>query len=193
MLEILETFVNPIAIKKLNLDNQLGIDYLYSLKNDPFGSNKKRSNVGGWHSKDLKIEDNVFFKNLFEEITFAVSEFSNAIGFTKPLLLDNFWSIINGYKDHNIPHIHPSCHISGVYYLNNPENSGNIVFNNPDKIKEYSLPSEYCPKYNEYNSTDFEVYKEEGVLVLFLSHITHYVQPNLNENEERVIISFNYS
>ena len=47
-------------------------------------------------------------------------------------------------------------------------------------------------KYNEYNSSIWSIDPKENLLVLFPSNMEHFVEPNLNKNNERISISFNY-
>ena len=188
---IKELFVTCVSTSKLNLDNQEGIDYIMSLKHKSNSLNF--SNVGGWHSSFLSIEENKFFKKLFNLTGIEVHRFIKNFHYKKSLSLLNFWAIVNSYKDFNLPHSHPSSTISGVYYLKVPSDGGNIVFNNPDTNMAWSIQDEHCNEYNEYNSKVNVIDIEDNLLLLFPSHLSHYVLPNLNKKEDRIIISFNYS
>ena len=78
--------------------------------------------------------------------------------------------------------------MSGVYYTRVPENSGAIYFNNPVGndigLSKFISNSLELKSFREYPA-------EEGELFLFPSWLDHGVLPNMNENEDRISISFN--
>ena len=52
-------------------------------------------------------------------------------------IIGNMWANINPPGGYNRPHLHPNSHFSGVYYIKAPENSGQIVFNEPRSWSTY--------------------------------------------------------
>ena len=86
------------------------------------------------------------------------------------------WININKKTHFNVPHNHPCCIFSGVFYIKTPYNSGNFAFYRNIHV---------------YKSTEL-IKPEENMLILFPSHFDHYVEPN-NSNQDRISISFNYS
>ena len=91
----------------------------------------------------------------------------------------------------NYAHTHGGSNISGIYYLSVPGDSGKLLFNNPDKtIQNLTFFDGPFKSFNEYNSTQFEIIPKENLLVLFPSHIEHYVEPNKSD-EPRISIAFN--
>ena len=89
--------------------------------------------------------------------------------------------------DFNKPHKHPPYTFSGVYYIDVPENSGDIVFDNQFEMNNYAM------SYNEWNSLnckDFKVTPKSGMLLIFPAWLNHYVTPNKSK-KERLIYSFN--
>jgi len=146
------------------------------------------SNYGGWQSKNfLKINQN--FKDLFNQINLSVKEVEKNLGLEKKLILKNYWCNINYLGCFNRPHTHPDSVLSGVYYVNIPKNSGNLIFENFTTHTETTY--RFVKKYNQYNSPKWAVMPKENLCVLFPSYLIHYVEPNLS-NEERISISFNY-
>jgi len=102
------------------------------------------------------------------------------------------WFNINGKGNYNAFHTHAGTIFSGVYYVNVPENSGDLEFLREDadlKIS-YWYKIDYA-SYTPLNSDKWTVSAKENVLYLFPSFYRHGVQPNCNENGlERYSISF---
>ena len=80
---------------------------------------------------------------------------------SRPLKIINSWFNISNSGNELKPHNHPQSIVSGAFYL-----SGKVplIFPN-EKVEPYS-----------------------GLLVIFLSDLVHYTEP---EKEQRVVISFN--
>jgi len=83
--------------------------------------------------------------------------------------------------------------ISGVFYVETPKNSGNIIFERTDNcIKNlYWDKGGRINKINNYNSGRFIVNPEPNLLLLFSAATLHFVEPS-QTNKERFSISFNY-
>jgi uncharacterized protein (TIGR02466 family) len=186
-METIELFKTPIFGIKLNENLKELLKFCVKTF-----KNKKgviRSNVGGFHSNDLNIEEPVLhslINNIKINSNFIIK---NILKNKEEVDLTSIWFNINEYKDFNLPHNHPFSKISGVFYIKVPKNSGNIVFLNDSKIENYLIKEEII-EYNHYNSAKWFIKPEENILYLFPSWINHYVQPNLS-NEKRISISFN--
>ena len=88
--------------------------------------------------------------------------------------------------DYNIIHTHGGqYHLSGIYYVKLPENSGNIVFRDP---RPSAMGNGLI---NERFDNGELVYPEvcEGSLLLWPSFLDHFVEPSKTK-EDRVSISF---
>ena len=159
-------------------------------RNDKDGT--QRSNVGGWHSKNFKVEKGNIPHN-----------FINAVhGYVKEVMVDGYgwkfnpekvgvteiWGIINKKNSFNQIHNHPNTYLSAAYYVKAPDNCGNIQFHEPNEVKKFRHP--VIEKHNELNSSGFSIKAEEGNLLIFPSYLYHSVGKNLS-SEDRVIVSFN--
>ena len=113
--------------------------------------------------------------NLFSTITKKIANLHRQNELSLPLRLDNFWININKKTHFNVPHSHPCCIFSGVFYVKTPYNSGNFAFYRNIHV---------------YKSTEL-IKPEENMLILFPAYFDHYVEPN-NSNQDRISISFNY-
>lgn len=190
---ITDIFKVPTYTVSLNLDNQNISKYCFDFRQKHTG--RQVSNIGGWQSEDLQGK-HLPLNSLFLEIEKHIKIFSSQIGLTPNLCIDNLWININGYKDYNRQHSHPVSIISGVYYVKIPNNAGDIAFDNPfGSIMEVYwhdyVENQKKENWNAYTSAEWTFPSLEGSLYLFPGWLKHYVEPNLNQNEERISISFN--
>ena len=177
-------FSIPLYRQKLNIDNAKINNFITSLSKSSDGVMK--SNVNGWQSEDISDADEM--SEFLTSLDMHLLAFSALILLPIERKLDRVWGNVNKYSNYNLNHIHPGCLVSGVYYTKVPENSGAIYFNNPVGndigLSKFISNSLELRPFREYPS-------EEGELFLFPSWLDHGVLPNMNENEDRISISFN--
>lgn len=150
------------------------------------------SNINGFQSNEFKMNDplvNKFYFEILPVIQQYVTLFQISCNYDTNL--NNLWYNVNGKYSYNHNHSHAGCAISGVYYLNTPENCGDICFDNPDRTMQ-AIPFYNGPfkQYNEFNSDFFGITPKEGLMILFPSHIFHRVDMN-NSDENRISVAFN--
>jgi uncharacterized protein (TIGR02466 family) len=104
------------------------------------------------------------------------------------LFIDSCWANINKFGDYNINHIHPRSYLSGVYYLQCDDKSGNIVFHTPLKAKEMLDPN--FIEYSQITANANMYSPQVGRCIMFPAWLEHSVQPNRSERE-RIGVSFN--
>lgn len=116
-------------------------------------------------------------------ITALSSEVSMAVG--REMILNDIWTLTLqygqsvGYHSHKSnKHFYPNEYYSIAYYANAPENSADIQF---------SLTA--CNTIENF----ITVPAEEGLLVIFNSFIPHMTNRHNNLNENRVVVSANFS
>lgn len=129
------------------------------------------------------------FRNLFEYIC--------QMGFKSCLDLDfvdvdiavtSAWLNINDSRQCIInDHVHNEV-FSGVFYLQAPEGSGDLVIQNPGLNRLWKGLS-LCSEKNQYTAENIKIQPSEGNIILFPSYIPHSVGAN-NHDEERISISF---
>jgi uncharacterized protein (TIGR02466 family) len=180
-------FIQPIACFKLKQNLKNLYSFSISLKNS-----RVRTNVGGFQSNDLDFLNEKELQPFIKDLIKNTKKFCKIFSFKDDLepFIDNLWVNINGYKDFNQTHYHPNSIISGAYYINVPENSGNIVFHNSAFDLMYPLNYFKINSFNQYNSSTWWVKPKNNLLILFPSWFKHHVEPNLS-NEKRISISFN--
>lgn len=152
----------------------------------------QRSNYGGWRSPTFTTVNDTLTP-LFQELNKIIKKIKKKITYQQELGLINYWYNVNSLGSSNNPHTHIGSNslVSGVFYVSTFKDSGNIVFMNNDR----TLPLLYdknITTYNEYSSSTWFVVPKNNLAVFFPSNLLHYVQPNLNKNEKRISISFNY-
>ncbi len=104
------------------------------------------------------------------------------------LRADEYWANVNKTNEYNMHHNHAPAHLSGVYYVRVPENSGDIRFVDDRKVRTVTEPNSIN---NSPISVEDHTFKpEEGMLLLFPGWLEHFVDQNKSETA-RVSISFN--
>ena len=146
------------------------------------------SNRGGWHSKDLLSPAPSDLETLFNDITL----FANDVCYRHmgvELMFGNFWININGHHDYNLLHDHQKSILSGVYYVEVPEdNMGDLVLVRPDNA-DYFLNS-HIQEHTITNAPTVTKKAIQSTFYLFPSLIKHYVDRN-ESHKERISIAFN--
>ena len=104
----------------------------------------------------------------------------------------NSWGNLQKKGNYIKEHRHNNTQFSGVFYLQTPENSGDIIFTtrNATWINSYWEPS--LTGYDDLNSFEKRFSPQQCGIFLFPAHLDHYVTPSHSE-EERYSISFNYN
>ena len=177
------------TIFKSKIKNEKYIKYFLNLlkKEQQNNKGKEVSNVGGFQSKTYTSLNEDILKNVF------LNTGKNFIETLNPkknlnLTLGGFWINSNLNNDYNLLHNHFGATISGIYYLEVPEDSGRLVFQNGDLSKLSSINFDYFHSEN-YNCRYF-IKPEKFDLYLFPAETFHYVEPN-RSFEKRVSVAFN--
>jgi uncharacterized protein (TIGR02466 family) len=149
-----------------------------------------RSNVNGYHSLPNHQKDDRFRK-LIELILSLSYQATRDLEFQfdcHPVITD-LWVNFNEERSHiNVEHIHDGC-FSGVFYLQCPSNSGNLVIKNP-AINQLWKGLIHRSKSNIYNKMTEQIEPKEGWLFIWPSYLPHSVMPN-NHDLTRISVSFN--
>jgi uncharacterized protein (TIGR02466 family) len=165
--------------------NKSVVDYLYDLKKLD-SKTDKISNIGGWQKNhleqvpELATLSSAIFKQ-FEK--FLVEELGPNVELS--VFLGNLFCNINPPGSYHLGHIHDG-HFTGVYYLNTPENCGNLVIQNPQQDPVSAEMSRYFQNIN----LDTNIVPVSGTGYFFPSHLVHSVDENVS-NEDRISLSYN--
>ena len=168
---------------------------LYWQSVEPAPTYSMNSNDGGWHSRSIEIIDAVedklkdgivSFKN---ELDNVIEEVRKEMGFPE-LKFQNFWININGYGASHKFHNHPESLLSGVFYIDIPnDNTSNIEFQRND-VAEYYIPQN-LKSYNHITCIEATYKPQTGLMLVFPSWTRHGVTTNKG-NGNRIAVSFNY-
>ena len=181
-------FPTPVWINELNYDCNDIMSFVEQLTNS--SESVVHSNYGGFQSSAF-IKDNLpdVFKDIKSKIDDSVKHIYSENSLPK-LELDNLWINVNPPGTYNIIHNHPGAIISGVYYIDVPEeNMGNIRFYREDEATYY-IPDDYVGS-SSFTGLSVEYKSQTGMLLLFPAWLKHSVQGNMS-TKNRVSMSFNY-
>jgi len=91
---------------------------------------------------------------------------------------------INKCYNYNVMHSHGRAELIGIYYVQLPPNSGNLVVIRNDG-------SQYCSLYeNRADMLEYVIEPEAGRLYILPGHLWHYVTGS-DSIRDRVSVSFN--
>ena len=140
--------------------------------------------------KTYDIKKDESFSPLISAINDQVKAYGISIKSKNQLRCAGAWFNIGGVKQYQETHTHIGGmnKLSVVYYCSTPEGSAPTIFKPFYEITN-TLVSE-IPE-NEYIHTDIRVTPEERKLIIFPSHIPHFVPQGTN-TEQRITISANY-
>ena len=151
------------------------VDYILELKAN--NESLKKSNFGGWHS-ECNLHEHGIFKELSSSLLDIAREIVGPYS-NSDLEFVEMWAMVNDKRSYNAHHIHEGL-LSGVFYLQVPEDSGRLILCNP-AVRSHS---------HIIRSKDYPIQPERLALIMFPSWLEHYVEPS-NSDGERISISFN--
>ncbi len=183
----------PLNIHVLEIDkfddykDQIIKDIYYEKNNDPEG--RKLSNVGGWQSDSVGIEQckSRFIQKIMIESLTGFQPMSN-----KTYMKVEGWTNVNKSGDYNRLHDHPVSELSGVLWIKTPPNSGNLRFVDPQLFSRYKELDSYTEEFKELTNSfmTYNFYPKEGTMLIFPSVLQHEVTEN-KSSEDRISYSFN--
>ena len=182
-------FPTIIYAKDVQLDNRLFEREVIEWSKKDKGI--RRTNMIGWHST-TEMHQIPVFKPLVDELFKMQMEIYKEELLTREPIIGNMWANINPPGGYNRPHIHPNSHFSGVYYIKAPQNSGEIVFNDPRSAAHMVMPERVKDiKPPSHLWREVRVNPLEGRMLMFPSWLWHCVEPN-GSNDIRISVSFNF-
>jgi uncharacterized protein (TIGR02466 family) len=126
------------------------------------------------------------FGELAKLLTRHAAEFAREAGFElrRKLKLDSLWVNLLKAGGHHSGHIHPHSVISGTFYVEVPNGSGAIRFEDPRLPLMMAAP--------QREGTFVTVEPRPGLLLMWESWLRHEVLPGTGRGE-RLSISFNFA
>ena len=177
----------PTPVIKVQLNENLNILKKFSHTLIP---KNKYSNEGGLNSGSVNFNKEPLI-NLKDKITKIVNDnFVKDLDLKKSLMMQNMWYTINSHKDYNHPHLHPNYIVSGVFYVNAPENSGDLILHRDNHAHFFTIHA-HTTCNNLFTSSTQSITPKNNMLILFPSWLIHSVNPNLS-HEKRISIAFDF-
>lgn len=171
-------FANPVWGYVLNDQHYQVMDYVdYILDLKANNESLKKSNFGGWHSK-CNLHEHGIFKEFSSSLLSIAKEVANPYTSADLQFLE-MWAMVNDKRSYNAHHIHEGI-LSGVFYLQVPEDSGRLILCN-SAVRSHSHP---------IRNKDYPIEPQRLALIMFPSWLEHYVEPS-NSDSQRISISFN--
>jgi len=186
--EIACLFPCPIYISEITgVDNEI----MDRIKNTEF---EVMASGNGKYTKSKYILFSDQLKSLREEVDFHVNQFvyeTLKVSENLSFYLTNSWVVKHSPGDWGQRHFHTNSVISGVLYLECPENSGDIVFHRDNFYPFSSTISLDYSELNFYNTLKANFKTKKNKIILFPSMVVHSIDKNLS-NEDRYSLAFNY-
>lgn len=184
-------YIFPTPIWSVNLDIDLNPirNYIYNLSN--ISSGRRVSNVGGWQSSEFFVSEttNENIRSLLKLIKRYLKVSYSDYGFSEDVEIDNYWFNINYPGSSNVEHTHSRCFLSGTFYIDVPENSGNIVFKR-SALEDYAISSNIGSGTTKLSASYWKYSVVPNQLMIFPGWILHEVERN-NSSQNRVSMAFN--
>ena len=149
-------------------------------KNNNFVSNR-----GGFQSNTI---DDKLIQNFFLHQSVSLIQENFKFKNLTEVKLVNIWINKNFKGDYNVPHVHPLCHFSGIYYLKTSNKDGKLIFLKGDNSSSMMNNLAFIDHENFYHR--FEVQPKNNLFILFPSNLKHMVEPHYEEHP-RISVSFN--
>ena len=141
---------------------------------------------GGWNSGGHALLDDPGFSPL-RDVTIALCRHViMEMGVAEPRFSLQSWANIHDRGGFNFQHMHEGCLLSGCFYLQVPQGSGNLVFRDPRPGVVNSFAKGSSPN----GFKDIQLKPEAGLMVLFPHWLEHHVEVH-DSDQSRVAIAFN--
>jgi uncharacterized protein (TIGR02466 family) len=143
--------------------------------------------------KDKDFLGNIGDKPLLNYINSASREYLNLLGYDPQCYIEiTSWLQYNPPGSYFVRHDHYGALISGVLYLEVPENSGEILFHNPLETRRVSNTffERVKKEDTQYNFSSVRYNPIVGEMLIFESWLQHTVRQN-RSNGNRISVSFN--
>jgi uncharacterized protein (TIGR02466 family) len=130
-------------------------------------------------------------KSLYSDVTIAAKNYAKEFGLDAKreggITVSNSWFNIQNKNSRLNAHTHPGSAISGGLYINVDKNSSAISFFNPINLLRFT----HISNITDYTCEWYKIHVEIGDLILFPSYLSHGSADDVNQTENRMIISFN--
>lgn len=178
-------FSIPVFESEVNVSDEI-VEYSKSL------SSNRTLNDNAFISNEMNVLSLEEFKELKEQIGKNVLQFLCDVCKVETNIkveITSSWVNVHKKGDWAQSHRHMNSVLSGVVYLEVPENSGDIIFESPMQLFGPTLIFKYQSN-NILNRDEYLFTPKKNKLYLFPSHLKHSVLQNLS-NDDRISLAFN--
>lgn len=148
--------------------------------------------IGGTYNthQTHDLHNDVEFQPLLDSVAFHVQQFAKMHGSEADYTNNYSWLNISKAGDWQEFHTHNANIFSAVYYVNAPEGSGRILFEDPKEPDMF--PVKNIREKNQLSYTRIHYTPKSGLLLIFRSYLRHLVEPGTNA-DPRISIALNFS
>lgn len=193
------TNVFPIPIMTVNVPNELIEDTLSKtlkfIQDTDFCHPAAPGELLTTYYKDEKRNflGNIDCLPLLKFINTEIRKYLDVLGYNPKCYVEiTSWLQFNQPGSDFVRHDHYGAIVSGVVYLQVPENSGDILFHNPLEARRCTQAffQRVRGQENDYNFNHVKVPSIKGEMLIFESWLQHTVQENKSK-ENRISVGFN--
>ena len=174
-------------------------EYFYKKVLEIKEKNKNTPQKSGWICDTFNTDglydlyQDPVFQPILQDIKSEVLKFSKEFGQgNDDIMYNGGWINLAPPGAYQEYHVHGNSHFSIVYYIDVPNNSGDIVFLSPEATVAdmYPLPKEEKVTYAGMKTFKFKPAAND--LLIFRSNVMHMVNQN-KSNRDRISISINFT
>lgn len=178
--EVIPLFSVPLYQNTVeNYDNKFDSEQCNTIEYDRFNLNN------GHVSTDRNIINQHCFSDLKKVVDNEIKSYLHGKLGISVLFEHKFtssWIMCHENGDFAQRHLHTNSMFSGIFYINVPDKSGDVVFHIPPNMNTVFTPT-LRPTLVENNIFTTQVYTitpENGMILLFPSHLLHSVTANIS-------------
>jgi len=146
-----------------------------------------------WGYKNTYKNQNIPRTLVYEELESFIIDVSNT--FNNNILhskirfknIQLFFSEMS-YGDRHAYHYHPNSILSGVFYLEVPEDSASLRIHDPRPFSQFISYQSNHPSMNPF----YDIRPQKGVFLIWQSWVPHEVLKNLSEGRTSVVFNIGY-
>jgi len=187
--QVLPLFSNPVYVAELGEPSQRATEFCKTAEYVRYAADN------GWVSKNKYVLEAEPLAETRAVILREINTFLHevlALEKDKTFYITNSWIQKISIGDWTHAHAHENSLLSGVYYVNVYEDSGDFYLEKTfDKMNLFpSLLTFGFTSKNLLNCQNWAIRPKNGTLVLFPSQVSHFAEANKNKND-RYCIAFN--
>ena len=188
MTEIIPLFSTPLYVSKEEVTSS-DANYIRNLDYYEMVSNV------GWMTEDSYVLEHSALQPLKDTVQKCINEYAHEVLQVQDdfeFYITNSWVTVHKEGDFAPTHDHVNSLLSGVLYINIPENDESVIeFYAPSYVNLFPLIRPAIKAFNLWNSKSWFVEPKTGTIVLFPSTQAHGTTAMTSSTEKRYCLAFN--